>query len=340
MENQAVTVPEQEQSLKQAKKQFSKIGLMAVIGSLIIMGLQLGAVGIVRMIDESILDDMNMAFIINMLPMYLIGMPILILLLTRAPGKKLKKHKMNPGQWFLAFFMCYALMYVSNLFGQFLTTIIGLLKGNMVENAIVDITTSVSPWVCFVFMVLCAPVLEEVIFRKILIERTVKYGEGVAVFLSAFMFGMYHGNVNQLVYAFVLGLMFGFVYVKTGKLIYTILLHMAINFMGSVAGMFILNLLDTEAYTQMMTLTDPAQAMSALIRLMPGLMALLGYLTVILSFVVIGGILLIVMRKKFVIRQGEVVIPAGKRFSTIIGNVGMILFIIFWVGMIIYQLLI
>ncbi len=333
METQNIT-----ENLKQAKKQFSKIGLMAFVGSLIIMGLQLGTAGIVKLIDESILDNMNVYFALNMLPMYLVGMPILIFLLTRVKGKKIEKHKMNVGHWFLAFFMCYALLYVSNLIGQFITTIVGLFKGNMIENPILEATTGVNPWLSAFFIVICAPILEEIIFRKVLIERSVKYGEGVAVFLSAFMFGMYHGNVNQLIYAFVLGLMFGFIYVKTGKLIYTIILHMVINFMGSVAGLFVLNLLDMEAYEQMMTMTDPAEMTAALLKIMPGLMALMGYLAVILCIVITGIILLVVMRKKFVCKQGEVIIPKGKRFSTMMLNVGMILFIILWTIMIIYQL--
>ena len=43
---------------------------------------------------------------------------------------------------------------------------------------------------------------------------------------SGLMFGLFHGNLNQFVYAFVLGLCFGFIYVKTGNIRYTIGLHM------------------------------------------------------------------------------------------------------------------
>ena len=56
--------------------------------------------------------------------------------------------------------------------------------------------------VTFLYMVICAPILEEYIFRKLIVDRTVKYGQGVAVVLSGLMFGLFHGNLNQFAYAF------------------------------------------------------------------------------------------------------------------------------------------
>ena len=79
-----------------------------------------------------------------------------------------------------------------------------------------EVATSSNLWVNLFIMVLCAPVAEELIFRKLLIDRLTQYGEGVAVLFSGLMFGLFHGNLNQFVYAFVLGLCFGFIYVKTG----------------------------------------------------------------------------------------------------------------------------
>ena len=59
----------------------------------------------------------------------------------------------------------------------------------------------------------------------------------------------------------------------------------------------------------------------------------------IFGMIIAGLILLIVNRKKFVLSQGEVVLPKGKRFSTVILNLGMILFSVFWIIQIIMQLL-
>lgn len=326
------------EELKQASKQFSKIGLMAFIGSIIIMVLQMVAGGIAGFVDESLVDNMNSYFLITMIPMYLIGMPLLMLLISRVPAQKIEKRKMKVGHWILSFFMCYALMYLSNLVGQFITMIIGAVKGSLVQDAIVEVATGLHPVVSFIFMVLFAPVLEELIFRKLLVDRMVKYGESTAIVVSAFMFGMYHGNLNQLVYAFAIGLFFAFIYVKTGKLIYTIVLHMVINFMGSVAGVFILQLLDMDMLTEISAITDPAEMMEAMMGILPALLILMIYMVFILAIVLTGIILLIVKHKRFTFRQGAVRIPKGKRFKTVMLNVGMILFSILWIGMIILQL--
>ena len=73
------------------------------------------------------------------------------------------------------------------------------------------------------------------------------------------MFGLFHGNLNQFVYAFVLGLCFGFIYVKTGNIRYTIGLHMLVNFLGSVLGVAILKWLGDDFLS---IASDPAGMMS------------------------------------------------------------------------------
>ena len=80
-------------------------------------------------------------------------------------------------------------------------------------------------------------------FRKLLIDRTIKYGAGISILISALMFGLYHANLNQLIYSLLVGGFFAAVYVKTGNVIYTILLHMAANFTGSIVTTSINNLI-------------------------------------------------------------------------------------------------
>ena len=74
-----------------------------------------------------------------------------------------------------------------------------------------------------------APVFEELIFRKVLIDRTVKYGEYVSIVLSGIMFGLLHGNFSQFFFAALIGMLFAYIYIRTGRIRYTIFLHMAIN---------------------------------------------------------------------------------------------------------------
>ena len=223
-----------------ARRQFSRIGLMFLVGTALIYGVQFGASAIANAINPDLLSSTSYALLIVMIPMYVIAMPIMALLIKRIPAVTLPKKHMTFGQWLIAFLMCYGAMYVSNYTGLILTQLISILKGSPVTNTMLEVATSSNLWVNLFIMVLCAPVAEELIFRKLLIDRLAQYGEGVAVLFSGLMFGLFHGNLNQFVYAFVLGLCFGFIYVKTGNIRYTIGLHMLVNFLGSVLGVAIL----------------------------------------------------------------------------------------------------
>lgn len=324
--------------VKAGRKFFSRLGLMYFLGTLIIVAVQ-GATGaVVRALKPELLSDPNINLILSILPLYLIGMPLMILLIRTVPAQKIEKHSMSVGKLLLAIMMCYTIMYCSNLVGSLITFVIGILKGSLVNNVIQQIAVSVHPLLSLLFMVICAPVMEEFIFRKLLIDRAVRYGEGVAVVLSGLMFGLFHGNLAQFAYAFTIGLFFAFIYVKTGKIQYTIIIHMVLNFMGGVLGPIMLKLADYEALSQAALIQDEAAMMKAVAAVLPGMLVFFLYVLCLIAFVIAGGILLIVFRKKFRLNPGSIVIPKGKRFATVIWNVGMMLFILFWIVQIILQL--
>lgn len=323
-------------TLKQTKRHFSRLGLMFLIGTLIIYGVQIAASTIAGMINPALLDSTAYSLLITMIPMYVIAMPLMALLIHTVPATSLEKKKMTAGQWILAFLMCYGGMYVSNYIGIILTQIISIIKGSAVSNTMLEVATSSSIWVNFFIMVICAPIAEELLFRKMIIDRTVKYGEATAVLFSGLMFGLFHGNLNQFVYAFVLGLFFGFIYVKTGNIIYTILLHMLVNFLGSVVGVILLNWLGDEF---MNALSDTSLLMTYAMDNMPKIMVYFVYMIILIAIAITGIILLIVNARKIHFQPGEVTIPKGKRFSTTVLNVGMGIYFIFWIGMIILQLI-
>jgi len=165
------------------------------------------------------------------------------------------------------------------------------------------------------------------LFRKLLIDRIYKYGEGIAVVTSGLMFGLFHGNFSQFFYAFGIGMIFAYIYCKTGKLRYSIGLHMIINTIGSVAAplllknanMDVLNKLGTTAFNN-------KENNAALHQALPGLIALLIYVLVVFLVFLAGIVLLIIFRKRIAFAKGTVTLPKGKRASTMWLNVGMILF--------------
>ena len=318
-----------------ARRQFSRIGLMFLVGTVLIYAVQFGASAIANAINPDLLSSTSYALLIVMIPMYVIAMPVMALLIKRIPAVTLPKKHMTFGQWLIAFLMCYGAMYVSNYTGLILTQLISILKGSPVTNTMLEVATSSNLWVNLFIMVLCAPVAEELIFRKLLIDRLAQYGEGVAVLFSGLMFGLFHGNLNQFVYAFVLGLCFGFIYVKTGNIRYTIGLHMLVNFLGSVLGVAILKWLGDDFLS---VASDPAGMMSYMTGNFGKLIVHFIYIFLLLGVAIAGIILFIVNLKKIRFQPGMNTIPKGKRFSTTVLNVGMALYMIVWIVIIIVQL--
>ncbi len=330
-----------EESLKATRKHFSKLGGMFILGTIIIYAVQLIPVALVQVFKPEWLMDANISLMISMLPMYLIGMPILIVLVKTVPAEKVEKKKMKAGHFVLAALMCFGLAYASNFIGTILTTVIGMLKGGMVQNAIMNIATSINVYLAVLFMVICAPLIEEYVFRKLIVDRTIKYGQGVAVLLSGLMFGLFHGNLNQFIYAFAIGCFLAFLYVKTGNLKITIIIHMIFNFLGGVVSVKLLEMIDMERY---MEIVQSGMDMDALMIYMSenavGWICYMMFALFIFATIITALVLFIVsiVKNKFVFEQGQVAIPKGKRFRTVILNVGMLIYCIFWTAVIIIQL--
>lgn len=319
--------------LKTYKKHFSLLGLMYFLGALIIIGVQVAVSMLVLAFAPSLLDNPNLSLLVSMLPTYTIAFPLTSLLIHQVPGVQMKKHNMKPTQLLGAFAISYALMYLSNLAGQFFTNIIGIIKGSPVDDAIADLVSELNPLTAFFVMVLLAPALEEWIFRKLLVDRTIRYGEGTAIFLSGLMFGLFHGNLNQFVYTFLIGAFWAFIYVKTGRLRYTIYLHMALNFMGSVGSLFFLGAIST--------LEGGSSAMNGfhfLLGMLIPLAIVIPYLIVVFGLVILGIVLLVTNWKRFRLIPAELFIPKEKRFSVIFLNAGMILYVLFQIIQIVLQL--
>ena len=80
------------------------------------------------------------------------------------------------------------------------------------------------------------PMVEELLFRGLVfhfVERDTGK-EGVAIFISALLFGIWHGIFVQGVYTFLIGLVLGYLYAKTRKLIWPFLVHLVNNFSGTL----------------------------------------------------------------------------------------------------------
>lgn len=323
-------------ALKVNKKQFSRIGLTMFLATLILNGVQILGAVIGGMIP-AVANNGDLLFLASMLPMYVIGFPLVFLLFKRIPSHmEGEKKAMKLSHLLVAFLICYGCTYVCNLLATGLTAIIAAIKQSPVQHVMTAVTSGISPATNFLVLVICAPIMEELLFRKAIIDRTAHYGEGLSLLFSGLLFGLFHGNLVQFSYAFLIGMLFGFIYIKTRNILYPIALHVGINFLGSFISSIIL---DVSGAMDIMSITDQAEMMSAIMENIGG-MAIYGlYSLLIIGMTIAGIVLFIVNRKKFQVSSGEVVIEKGQRFKTIFLNLGMILYCIFWIAIIVIQLM-
>jgi membrane protease YdiL (CAAX protease family) len=81
---------------------------------------------------------------------------------------------------------------------------------------------------------------EEIAFRGVVFGLLRPCGKMIAVVGSAFVFGIMHGNLLQIPFAFIGGLFFGYLLAETGSILPCVLLHFCNNGL-SVIQMFLMN---------------------------------------------------------------------------------------------------
>ncbi len=110
-------------------------------------------------------------------------------------------------------------------------------------------------WMELILMAIFAPCVEELLFRGLIFRRLRTYCTfPVALVVSALLFGVYHGNVVQGVYAFLLGMAMAFVYERFRTIWAPIVFHGSANLISVVVTEIpqISNWLDAHVFSVML----------------------------------------------------------------------------------------
>ena len=242
---------------------------------------------------------------------YIIGIPAIRLVLIGLPKYRYQKEKMSFKDIFGAFLICQALSYAGNMIGTVLNQIISTILGKEIDNTVGELIENSNPLILLLVVGIIGPILEELVFRKFIIDRIRPYGEFLAVLFSALTFGMFHGNFYQLFYAFAIGFVLAFIYVRTKNIIYPVILHIAFNTYSVIQQSFL---------TASKTFSD--------IKIVSYMFTGLYYLMIgaSLALTVLGVIKLIKSIKKFYFLKNYYELSKGKAVLYSLVNAGMIMF--------------
>lgn len=86
----------------------------------------------------------------------------------------------------------------------------------------------------FILIVIVPAVVEELLFRKVILESLTEYGELFALTVSSAAFALMHCSPMQIPYAFLGGLIMGITVLKTRSIVPSMLIHGANNLLSYV----------------------------------------------------------------------------------------------------------
>ncbi|RSL30673.1 CPBP family intramembrane metalloprotease [Salibacterium salarium] len=122
-------------------------------------------------------------------------------------------------------FMAFIAQYIAILIE---TYAFGIDPGSQNTEDILDIVKSVPIFAVIVAVI--GPILEEIVFRKVIFGAFYKrFNFVISALLSALIFSVVHFDFTHVLIYTAVGFTFSFLYVKTGRIIVPIVAHVAMN---------------------------------------------------------------------------------------------------------------
>lgn len=244
----------------------------------------------------------------NVLPR-VVGTLVFFWIVRPVPARMTEERKpLGPMAFLRAYLISGMTLFLLSYFTQMLMGLIGVLRGDPVANPTESIMGLPLPVIVITTCVV-APIVEETVFRRLLLPRLRPYGDRFAVLASALCFALTHGNLSQFFYAFALGILLGYVFLRTGCVWQTMVLHGLINTIGGVVPYVAENYMGEVGYVL--------------------------YLGVVLGFIVLGAICLLyaLCRKRETLPEPEgCARRTGETWRLFLLNPGMIVFLLLFLA--------
>ncbi len=125
-----------------------------------------------------------------------------------------------------AFAFCLGSNYLAVYFNALLNGV-GI---GTVENEVVESVSGGDTLLNFICAAVVAPLVEEFVFRGVIMQPLRRFGNVFAVIASALLFGLSHGGPSNILFAFLCGVALGFVVIASKSLWVGIAVHFLNNF--------------------------------------------------------------------------------------------------------------
>ena len=150
--------------------------------------------------------------------------------LNRTPGKDAV----------LVIFVSVAAIYAASVFGTIFTAPFDAIGFDVFDADVGMTVTPATVFLKLVMMVVIPAILEETLFRGLIMRSLAPYGKTQAIMLSALLFALMHQNPKQFLYAFAGGIVIGYFVLERGSLLLGMLIH-GINNLVSLISLVVYN---------------------------------------------------------------------------------------------------
>lgn len=141
-----------------------------------------------------------------------------------------KKSRLGAGTIALAAFAALGIQAASMFLQQIMTMITGVTGMDPEQSSMMSMSgDTFLNIVMLLYFVIIAPVTEELLCRGFVMNVLSPVNRTFALIASSILFGLMHGNFNQMFNGFLLGLILGYIALKSGSVLSSIILHMILN---------------------------------------------------------------------------------------------------------------
>jgi membrane protease YdiL (CAAX protease family) len=238
--NNSYMQEQEEKKKKESNKNstFRTLGLFAGLGLLACLVLST-VMSFVAVIFPSILEDTGSYLLFNIFYQVLVigGTFLGLFFILKTPKDALtgeRRYKPHidfalPKKGLKTFLLiligfggCMVANYIVSIIFTFLEETFGITSGYTSDMVINNPLEAV---VLVIGIAVIPPLIEEFAMRGVLLSSMKRYGTTFAIFASAFIFGLFHGNLVQIPFAFICGLFFAYITLATKSIWPAVIVH-------------------------------------------------------------------------------------------------------------------
>jgi membrane protease YdiL (CAAX protease family) len=296
-------IPERDEK-KQIRRQYSAAGLTLLIFLAVYF---FAAAPIVKALARLFITEVGSGYdtfvSIGGIVFTIIAETAVIILGSKLTGIKLRSlfniggfsGKTIAKSYFTAQGLGYVASFLINLIIVIITIFAGFSPGTFTPNLLERMNESgLVPAVTAFYAVIFAPLLEELLFRGVILGSLSRYNRTFAIIISSIAFGFTHGNIQQAAYAMIAGIIFAAIDLRYNSIIPSMIIHSLVNLFGMLTSFFMKATGYSEAAEKMLTMTNPFEMVKLITPEMIIMMMVI--FTVIIAFMVTA--IVIVFRGK------------------------------------------